>query len=348
MELANRIKSFEFLGKRLREYHETTENENLVSLVKAAQTATSENPWFTHELIRIALNNLGKALNTENLNRWLSMYEGKMDHFPVQKMIGVVMAGNLPAVGFHDFLCVLISGHKLVAKLSASDGQLLPAMANLLAGYMPEWSECISFTKGKLENFDAIIATGSNNTSRYFEFYFGRYPHIIRKNRNSVAVLTGNESNEDLNDFADDIMLFFGMGCRSISKVYVPTGYNFTALIRALGRYGHYADHHKYRNNYDYCKSIFQVSQVPFIDTGFLLLHENQTIASRIAVLNYEYYQNPDEVADSIKNNNGSIQCVISKMPLTVSSLKPGNGQKPALWEYADQIDTMEFLLSLI
>jgi hypothetical protein len=346
MNPADRIKSFELLGDRLRRYHENITGADMMALVNAAGLASIQNPWFTPEHIRVALNNLGQALTIENLNRWLSPYEKRMEDGSHRRNIGVVMAGNIPVVGFHDFLCVLISGNKLIAKLSSSDDQLLPAMATILTDHMPEWHDNIKFTMGKLENFDAIIATGATNTSRYFELYFGKYPHIIRKNRNSIAVLNGSESNQDLQNLADDIMLFFGMGCRSISKVFVPSGYDFSPLIQALGKYDHFTNHNKYRNNYEYYKSIFLVSQVPFTDTGVLLLKEDHAIASRIAVLHYEYYVNPDEVTVNIRENDEVIQCVISNMGLPVKSLHPGEGQNPALWDYADQVDTMEFLLS--
>ncbi|MCX6305570.1 MAG: acyl-CoA reductase [Bacteroidetes bacterium] len=346
MNLADRIKSFEILGERLRSYHETLADPGLSALAGASKIAFARNPWLTPELVRIALNNLGKALSPENLSAWLAPYAGRLEQAHTQKRIGVVMAGNIPAVGFHDFLCVLISGNKIVAKLSSSDDQLLPAMATILTGHMPEWQEYITFTSGKLEHFDAIIATGSTNTSRYFEFYFGRYPHIIRKSRNSIAVLDGNESMIDLQHLADDIMLFFGMGCRSISKIYVPDGYDFSSLIEALGKYGFYADHHKYRNNYDYNKSIFLVSQVPFIDAGFLMLKEDQSISSRIGLLNYEYYSVPDKVAVAIAESSEAVQCVVSNMRLPFKTVPPGEGQNPALWDYADHLDTMEFLLS--
>ncbi|MEI7895559.1 MAG: acyl-CoA reductase [bacterium] len=347
MNLDSRIQSFEMLGEKLRRYREDVDDPGMASLTEAARQAFMRNPWFTPELIRIALNNLGKALESENLDRWLAPYKTRIEGLTGQKTIGVVMAGNIPAVGFHDFLCVLMAGHKIIAKLSASDDQLLPAMAGILTDFMPGWQEMISFTSGKLENFDAIIATGSTNTSRYFEFYFGKYPHIIRKSRNSIAVLSGKENPQELQLVADDIMLFFGMGCRSISKIFVPSGYDFSTLIQALGRYAGYEHHNKYRNNYDYVKSIFLVGQVPFTDTGFLILKEDPSIHSRIAVLHYEYYSTPAEVVRSLRENEESIQCITSTMELPVDYLGPGKGQNPALWDYADRTDTMDFLLSL-
>ncbi|MDP1621653.1 MAG: hypothetical protein Q8M08_04860 [Bacteroidales bacterium] len=346
MDLADRVKSFELLGERLRMYDENSTSIDNLPLVTAAGLASEANPWFTHRQIRVALNNLGKALTGANINRWLRAYNDKLAGISIPKTIGVVMAGNIPAVGFHDLLCVLIPGHKLVAKLSSSDNYLLPAMATILSDHMPDWQNHITFTSGRLENFDAIIATGSANTSRYFEFYFGKYPHIIRKNRNGIGALSGSETAEDLLNLADDILLFFGMGCRSISKIYVPRGYDFSPLIQALCNYDHFADHHKFRNNYDYLKSIFLVGREPFIDTGVLILKEDQAIASRIAMLHYEYYDHADAVVQSLQRDRELIQCVITKMELPINSFRPGEGQNPALWDYADQVDTMEFLLS--
>jgi hypothetical protein len=346
MDLTGRIRSFDLLGDRLRRYREDSRDPGILPLVEAARSASLQNPWFTPENIRIALNNLGQALTYENLVCWLSPYKERITGMSVQKKIGVVMAGNIPAVGFHDFLCVLVSGHSLLAKLSSSDDRLLPAMSDILADHCPEWHDHIAFTSGKLENFDSIIATGSSNTSRYFELYFGRYPHIIRKNRNSIAVLSGRETGVELQNLADDIMLFFGMGCRSVSKIFIPAGYDFSPLVHALGKYDYFANHHKYRNNYDYYKSIFLVNQVKSLDTGFLLLREDQSVASPIAVLHYEYYHDPEEVSDSIRGYGESIQCVISNMALPVSTLPAGEGQRPQLGDYADRVDTMDFLLS--
>jgi hypothetical protein len=348
MNLADRIQSFEMLGDRLRRYDDQSADVGLVPLIEASRASSARNPWFTPEHVRTALKSLGQALKREDLDRWLSGYEKRMDRACTPKTIGVVMAGNIPAVGFHDFMCVLISGHKLQAKLSSSDDRLLPAMAHILADSMPEWEDYITFTTGRLEKFDAIIATGNTNTSRYFEYYFGRYPHIIRKNRNSIAVLNGLESRQDLQNLADDILLFFGMGCRSVSKVYVPPGYDFLPLITTLGKYSHFINHNKFCNNYEYFKSIFLVNRVPFLDTGFLLLKEDTGTASRIAVLHYEYYDHPEELAGRIIREKESIQCVISTMPLPVKTLRPGEAQNPALWDYADQVDTMEFLISSV
>ncbi len=346
MNLEKRVESFEHLGKLLRTYHEAPNDPEKALLAEAARLAYSENQWFTPENIRVALNKLGDALQPEHLSEWLFPYLHRLHNTLVPKTVGVVMAGNIPAVGFHDFLCVLISGHKLKAKLSSSDQRLIPAMAEVLNRYMPEWREMINFTQGRLEQFDVIIATGSDNTSRYFEYYFGKYPHIIRKNRASVAIIRGDETEEDLRKIAGDIMLYFGMGCRSVSKIWVPSQYDFSALIRAIKEYGDYANHNKYRNNYDYSKSIFMVNQVPVTDAGCLLLKEDQALNSRISVLNYEYYNRMEDVLKALEYNKDSIQCIVSAHTVSCPAILPGMAQNPALWDYADKIDTLDFLLS--
>ncbi|MEI7498820.1 MAG: acyl-CoA reductase [Bacteroidota bacterium] len=346
MNLDNRIKSFELLGDLLRRFHENSCDREILPLVMAARFAYAQNPWFTPEHIRLALNSLGELLKSENLSAWLSKYHQKLAEPVTQKTIGVVLAGNIPAVGFHDFLCVLISGNKLKAKLSSSDALLLPAMAEILTGYFPEWKEQISFTNGMLEHFDAIIATGSDNTSRYFEYYFGKYQHIIRKTRNSVAVISGEENENVMQNMANDIMQYFGMGCRSISKLYVPKGYDFLLLTKALGKFEYYCNHNKYRNNYDYSKSIFLVNRIPFIDTGYLLFKEDPSIKSRIAVLHYQYYSNITNILDDLNTKMDSIQCVVCNSSFPLPCVMPGKAQQPALWEYADNVDTLDFLLS--
>lgn len=346
MNLEKRVKSFEYLGQLLRSYHEAPNDPEMILLAEAARLAYFENQWFTPENIRIALNSLGEALLPENLSEWLFPYLHRLHNSLVPKTVGVVMAGNIPAVGFHDFLCVLISGHKLKARLSSADHRLIPAMAEILTRFLPEWQEMITFTPGRLEQFDVIIATGSDNTSRYFEYYFGKYPHIIRKNRNSVAIIRGDETEEDLRKLAGDIMLYFGMGCRSVSKIWVPLQYDYTALVRALKGYDAYAHHNKYRNNYDYSKSIFMVNQVPVIDTGCLLLKEDPALNSRISVLNYEYYSRLDDVLKTLENSSDSVQSIISANTVSCPTILPGTAQNPALWDYADDIDTLDFLLS--
>jgi len=347
VNLTDRIRSFEKLGCILREYREEPAGDDGLPLRQAATRAASENPWFTPGNIRIALNNLGDALSPGNLDSWLEPYRERLEKKTVQPAIGVVAAGNIPAAGFHDMLCVMLSGSRLIMKLSSADAHLLPAMARILDEDSAGWRGLVSFTSGTLKEFDAIIATGSTNTSRYFEYYFRNIPHLIRRNRNGVALLSGEERHGDLMGIADDIMLFFGLGCRNVSKIYVPAGYDFGILIDALRSYAGFASHHKYHNNYEYNRSVFLVNGTPFIDTGFLLLKEDRVIASPVGVLHYEFYDDPLAVCRFLTGKQEEIQCVIGSMDLPLNRVNPGQSQKPAPGDYADGTDTIEFLLSL-
>ncbi|MEI7980709.1 MAG: acyl-CoA reductase [Bacteroidota bacterium] len=346
METEDRIRSFIQLGVYLRDYNDDPENLFFHPLAIAAQQAFTENPWFTSEHIKIALKSIGLSLEEQNLRQWLTPYLHQFSKIMKPGIIGVVMPGNIPAVGFHDFICVLISGNKIKLKLSSSDKCLLPEIARMLVQIKPSWESQIEFISGKLDNFDAVIATGSNNTSRYFEFYFGKYPNIIRKNRNSVAVLSGNESDSVLSGLASDIMLYFGLGCRSVSKLFIPVNYDFTKLKEALAPFSYLFGHNKYANNYDYQKSIFIINKIPFIDTGFLLIREDRSLNSPLAVLNYQVYDHIEEVSEEISSGLESIQCIVSDISLPFPTVLPGNAQFPALWDYADHVDTLSFLLS--
>jgi len=346
MDIDSRISSFLQLGTFLRNHVEDENHPYVRMLSEASHRASSENPWFIPEFITLSLNSLGHALEKENLLQWAGTYLSGLQSLENTGTIGVVMAGNVPAVGFHDFFCVLMAGYKIKARLSSSDRFLIPAMAEILVQIDPRWREKIEFRDGKLENFDAVIATGNDNTSRYFDYYFGKYPHIIRKNRSGIALLDGSETDVSLGRVANDIMLYFGMGCRSVSKIYVPAGYNFDKLKEKLASFAHLIDHHKYANNYNYRKSIFLMNKIPFIDTGLLLVREDPSVHSPIAVLNYQYYNNLDDVTTDIQANFNSIQCIVSENHLPFSTVLPGKTQFPALWDYSDHVDTMNFLLS--
>jgi len=257
------------------------------------------------------------------------------------------MAGNIPAVGFHDFLSVLLAGHHLLAKLSSDDQYLLPDIAEILINIEPSFNDHITFTLEKIQDFDAVIATGSNNTSRYFNYYFGKYPHIIRKNRNAIAVLGGNESRDELNGLAEDIFTYFGLGCRNVSRLFVPKDYDFKAFYEGIEGFSDIGNHHKYVNNYDYNKSVFLVNMEPHFDNGFLILKENAAIASPVSVMHYERYENLDEVNSFVSRESESIQCVVSALTEVQGSIRPGSAQHPKLWDYADGVDTLRFLLNL-
>ncbi len=306
--------------------------------------AYHSNPWFTQENISYALRKWAYILTDKNFDKWLKPYTRLLSNNSAN-IIGVVLAGNLPIVGFHDFLTVLISGNKFLGKLSSSDKYLLPAIAKILYKIEPYFLLKIEFTEDRLNNFDAIIATGSNNSARYFEYYFGKYPHIIRKNRNGVAVLTGEEKNLSL--FSEDIFRYFGLGCRNVSKLYVPAGYKFDDLLGSMSEFEWVGNHNKYRNNYDYNKSIFLVNRVTHFDNGFVLLREDEAIPSPISVINYEFYNDIDKLNRILEIRKKEIQCVVSEDSRVKNNILPGESQNPNLWDYADGVDTMQFLLTL-
>lgn len=347
MDFKTRYESFEYLGRLLRSFTSEENSINVPLLQQAIRKATLTNPWFTEQNIMFALKAIGESLTPENLERWLTPYKSRLSDAIQQKTIAVIMAGNIPAVGFHDFLCVLLSGHMLKARLSSSDPHLIPALAELLSEKNNSWKELICFTPSRIDTFDAVIATGSDNTARYFDYYFGQYPNIIRRNRNSVAILTGNESNDELEKIADDCMLYFGLGCRSVSKLYVPDLYDLKGLIEGLARYRSYSDHAKYYNNYSYNHSIYLMNSVPFIDTGFMVLRHDPQLTARIAELHYEYYTSKESVVQLVTSDLHKIQCVVSMESLPFKTVKPGKTQHPELWDYADDSDTIQFLLTL-
>ena len=303
----------------------------------------SHNGWFTPEQVYFAVESWAKALREDNLNKWLSAY----DLSEVKpKTVGLILAGNIPLVGFHDFLSVLITGHKVLVKTSSNDQYLIAFLANYLISIEPKLSYYISFTDGKLENFDAIIATGSNNTSRYFEFYFKDKLSIIRKNRNSVAVLNGNESHEDLVNLGEDIFRYFGLGCRNVSKLFVPKDYNFDAFFKAIYAYKDVIFYEKYSNNYDYNKAVFLMSNFKLLDNEFLTLKEDTSYASPISSVFYEYYEDIADLQKQLESESDQIQCVVSNN-LIPNSISFGQTQQPKLWDYADNVDTLQFLISL-
>jgi hypothetical protein len=307
---------------------------------EARQKAYFENGWFTPEFIELAVRNIvEKYLNPDHLRKWATHYN--LQGSPTNaRTIGVVMAGNIPLVGFHDFLSVFISGHKGLIKLSSKDRALLKHLHGVLAGWSSEIGDQIRFSE-ILRGCDAYIATGSNNTSRYFEYYFGQYPHIIRRNKTSVAILTGRETTSELEQLADDVYQFFGLGCRNITKAYVPAGYDFEFLISACKKYDHLAGHHKYKNNYDYNLAFHILNNKFYMTTGSLLLIEDPSIFSPISQVNYEYYSDSNKVLPSLMGNE-QIQCIVGH-----GHVPFGQAQRPGLFDYPDGVDTMKFLNSL-
>ena len=307
------------------------------------QLSQSHNGWFIQEQVYFAVQSWAEALTEDNLNQWLSNY----DISEVKpKTVGLILAGNIPLVGFHDFLSVLISGHKALVKTSSNDQHLIQFLANYMISIEPKLSYYISFTDGKLENFDAIIATGSNNTARYFEFYFKDKPSIIRKNRNSVAVLNGKESHDDLVNLGEDIFRYFGLGCRNVSKLFLPKDYSFEAFFKAMYEHKDIIFYEKYSNNYDYNKAVFLMSNFKLLDNEFLTLKEDTSYASPISSVFYEYYENIADLQTRITNEAQQIQCIVSNN-LIKNGIPFGKTQQPKLWDYADNVDTLAFLSNL-
>lgn len=296
------------------------------------------NPWFTPEFIDIATRNIAKHfLDKRKLESWTSSYKiGEVS----PKKIGIVMAGNIPLVGFHDFLCVFISGHKAIIKPSSKDETLIKHLIQKLAEWDKTINEQVVFAE-MLKGCDAYIATGSNNSARYFEYYFKKYPSIIRRNRTSVAVLDGTESTKELERLADDVHLYFGMGCRNVTKIFVPKDYDFIPLLTAFKIYDHFKDHHKYKNNYDYYLALHILNGRFYMANESILLLENPSIFSPISQLNYEFYTDKKVVMENLRSLE-YLQCVIGH-----DYIPFGQAQIPSLTDYADGIDTINFLTNL-
>jgi hypothetical protein len=335
MDTDQRIAAFARLGDELR-------NLSAAEVTTLAEAAVSENPWFTPPNVTLSLEGIIKFLHEDTLSKWLSGYDLSQ---VAPKIIGVVMAGNIPLVGFHDFLCVLISGHSLVAKVSSKDSVLINYVAGKLIQVEPAFGKRITLTDEPFKKINAVIATGSDNSARYFEYYFGKYPHIIRKNRTSVAILSGNESKQELTELGKDIFSYFGLGCRNVSKLFVPESFELPALMESWEPYREVIHHHKYANNYDYQKAIALVNKTEFLDNGFVLLLENERLVSPVSTLYFQYYQSHDHLNDMIKTNNEKIQCLVGSTP--PATVPFGKAQLPQVWEYADKVDTMDFLLKL-
>lgn len=305
--------------------------------------ASESNGWFTKDNVLNAFINWSHILNNNNLNKWTSSYS--LNNIAGRR-IGVIMAGNIPLVGFHDFISVLIAGHEIIVKQSSSDCRFLPLIAKYLEYAEPGFKGRIHFTDEKLEHFDAVIATGSNNTARYFDYYFGKYPNIIRQNRNSAAILTGAETKEDLANLGEDIFRFFGLGCRSVSKLFVPGDYDFDPFFDAIYDYRSVLKYDKYINNYDYNKAVYLMSLYKLLENGFLMLKEDKNYASPIATVFYEYYDDMASLEKKLEADRHLIQCTVGNYGR--QGLVPfGQTQKPQLWDYADDVDTLQFLEQL-
>ncbi|WP_439556571.1 acyl-CoA reductase [Dyadobacter sp.] len=320
-----------------------TDAENEEVIQDWVESANSRNNWFTPENVRKSLHAIAtEFLDPEKLREWSAQYPEPNKY----RKVGVVMAGNIPAVGFQDALCVLISGHTLLVKPSSDDPVLISALLHHLIQKEPEFTSQIRFVE-RLNEADAYIATGSDNTARYFHYYFASKPNVIRRNRTSAAVLTGNETQEELQLLGRDVLQYFGLGCRNVSKLFVPAGYDFTKFYEAIENRAHlYLQNHKYFNNYEYNKSIFLINRVPHLDNGFLMITENSALVSPISVLHFETYTDLDTVQSALNESAEKIQCVVGNAGIP-GNVPFGKSQEPGLSDYADAVDTMAFLSTL-
>ncbi|MBP6041375.1 MAG: acyl-CoA reductase [Flavobacterium sp.] len=352
MDLETKKNVFVTLGRFLNQFAENNSNKDLSvpnnelffeDFEQLIQLSQSHNGWYTPEQVYFSIQSWAKALTQENLDQWTSSYDFTTTE---SKTIALILAGNIPLVGFHDFISVLVSGHNVLVKTSSDDQHLLPFLAKYLIAIEPQLAHKITFIEGKLEGFDAVIATGSNNTARYFEYYFKDKPSIIRKNRNSVAVLNGQETKEQLIALGEDIFRYFGLGCRNVSKLFVPKGYTFDAFFEAIFEYQDVIHYEKYANNYDYNKAVFLMSNYKLLDNGFLTLKEDKSHASPISSVFYEYYDALEEVEKRLEAEDNVIQCIVSNN-LVQNSIPFGQSQRPQLWDYADNVDTISFSLTI-
>ena len=349
-DLRHRFNAFVKLGSFFKEYCKYAKNKIQIDdnqhawFVKFDEIlilAGHHNGWFTPENILFSIESWAELLTPSELESWLSKYDlGKSR----PKTVALIMAGNIPLVGFHDFVSAVITGNRVLVKLSSNDKILLPFIAQYLIELEPLLKDQITFAEGRLDDFDAVIATGSDNTSRYFEHYFGKKPNIIRRNRNSVAILSGDETNDELMALGEDIFRYYGLGCRSVSKLFVPQNYNFEALFKALYPFNTIIEQKKYANNYDYNKAVYLMSLYKIVENGFLMLKEDKNYASPIATLFYEFYESPEELKIRLTNEKDRIQCMVAN-GFMADEVPFGQTQKPTLMDYADNIDTVDFLL---
>ncbi|MFC4721952.1 acyl-CoA reductase [Geojedonia litorea] len=352
MDLQQRINAFVKLGEFLSQFSnegvkkkEGIANNDLFyeGFLHQINLAHEHNGWFTKENILFSLNQWFNALIKSNLTTWLEKYNFNIVQ---SKKVAVIMAGNIPLVGFHDFISVLISGHDVVVKQSSNDKHLLPYLAKYLEILEPDFRGKIEFTNDRLNGFDAVIATGSNNTARYFEHYFKGKPSIIRKNRNSVAILTGKETHSELQLLSEDIFRYYGLGCRNVSKLFVPRNYNFQAFFEAMYHWNPIINLAKYANNYDYNKAVYLMSEFDMLENGFLMIKEDKSYSSPIATVFYEYYDDINQLHQKLETDKEQIQCVVANGVIK-SEVPFGKTQQPQLWDYADNVDTIAFLLKI-
>ncbi|XOV91344.1 MAG: acyl-CoA reductase [Bacteroidota bacterium] len=331
MNLKDRIQAFSLLGDKI---NQLTQEE----IRNFAKQAKNENPWFTEENVKMALEGIGFMLQGHKLTQWLKVYDLNVE---VPKIVGIVMAGNIPLVGFHDLMSVLLTGHYAAVKTSSKDTFLVRLIIGWLLELAPGLKKNISFRE-RLTEIDAVIATGSDNTARYFHYYFDKIPNIIRKNRVSVAIIDGSETREEFEALGLDIFSYYGMGCRNVSKVFYPKGFDPTQIFESFELFKQVSDNHKYQNNYDYHKSIFLINKIPHLDTGFLLWQETDELVSPLSVIYSEAYSTKSNLQQRLQHLESKIQCVVGH-----EFIPFGKAQFPEPWDYADNVDTIKFLSTI-
>lgn len=333
-----------FIERHFSQNRDPKEERFHSDLTKLIEVSFSYNGWFTAEETERALKGIAFMLSEKQLID----FSATIPEPATPKTVAVIMAGNIPAVGFHDMLCVLLSGHNILIKVSSDDPALIPFLAGMLIYYEKDFAASINFSEARLNNFDAVIATGSNNSARHFEYYFGKYPHIIRKNRTSLAILNGKESPEELYELGKDIFYYYGLGCRNVSKLYVPQNYDFTPFFEAIFPYGYVANNKKYFNNHEYNRAIYLLEQVTFLDNNFLMIHENAALHAPTSVLYYETYTNEQMLVEKIKSLEDNLQCIVSNFEMSTLKVTGfGKTQSPDIFDFADNVNTLDFLNTL-
>lgn len=345
MDLKQRMTDFVRLGALMR----TVGDVHLMEADKSAnrrfktliERERHHNGWFTPKNVQSAFRSMGESMTEKKMKRWLAAYP-TLEETRSERNVGLVLAGNIPLVGFHDVLCTLLSGHHALIKCSRDDNRLLPVLLEALVEINQAWASRFTFIPHRLEQFDAVIATGSNNTARYFEQYFSSVPHIIRKNRSSVAVLNGEESPDELEAFGEDVFAYFGLGCRNVTKVFLPQDFDIDRLFAGFYPYRDIINHAKYANNYDYHKALWLLNRDELIENGFLLVKEDEQLVSPVGSLFLHRYKNEAEVSKWLEAHRAEVQCVVGRKYILF-----GEAQQPELWDYADAVDTMAFLCKL-
>lgn len=341
MTLKQRIHGFAEVGAFINRHFSgkplEAETQLHQGLDKLVETVQIYNNWFIPKFVNDAIFNIAAFLGEEDLIEFTNGLQEKE-----QKTIAIICAGNIPMVCFHDVMCVLLTGNKALIKLSADDAVLMPFFLKLLIHYQPEFEPQILFADGKLGNFDAIIATGSNNTASHLHYYFGKYPNIIRNSRASLAVIKGNETSEDLANLGKDVFQYFGLGCRNVNKLLVPEGYSFNTFFESILDFGFVINNKKYGNNYDYHRAIYLLESYPFLDNNFLMIRESADLHSPVGVLYYKFYKDEADLNAYLDTNKNEIQCVVGK-----DHVPFGYSQQPVISEFADNVNTLEFLVNL-